>query len=152
MRGGTPDAPTPNADAHAHPAPGTAPRPRPRRPPRRPRALRCPAEDRRRPVALCRGPAGLAAPARPRHRLRLAGDTLSGVWRLLGRCGLRLRSARVQQYSPDPEYAAKVAHLEMCLWEARRYPGEVTAVFLDQMGFARWPDPAPDWGAEAPVA
>jgi hypothetical protein len=82
----------------------------------------------------------------------LAEYTLSGVWRLLDRCGLRLRSARVQQYSPDPEYAAKVAVLEMCLWEARRYPQEVTAVFLDQMGFARWPDPAPDWGAEAPCA
>jgi hypothetical protein len=82
----------------------------------------------------------------------LAGYTRSGVWRLLGRCGLRLRSARVQQYSPDPEYAAKVAGLEMCLWEARRYPREATAVFLDQMGFARWPDPAPDWGAAAPCA
>jgi transposase len=82
----------------------------------------------------------------------LADYTLSGVWRLLGRCGLRLRSARVQQYSPDPDYVSKVAHLEMCLWEARRYPKEVTAVFLDQMGFARWPDPAPDWASEAPVA
>ena len=82
----------------------------------------------------------------------LGGSTLSGVWRLLGRCGLRLRSARVQQYSPDPEYTAKVAHLEMCLWEARRYPRSVVAVFLDQMGFARWPDPAPAWGAEVPVA
>jgi hypothetical protein len=82
----------------------------------------------------------------------LAEYTLSGVWRLLERYGLRLRSARVQQYSPDPEYTAKVAHLEMCLWEARRYSEEVTAVFLDQMGFARWPDPAPGWGAEAPTA
>jgi len=65
---------------------------------------------------------------------------------LLDRLGLRLRSARVQQFSPDPEYAAKVARLEMCLWEARRYPREVTAVFLDQMGFARRPDPAPGCG------
>ena len=46
--------------------------------------------------------------------------TLSGVWRLLGRHDLRLRSAAVQQFSPDPAYAAKVAHLEMALWEARR--------------------------------
>jgi transposase len=82
----------------------------------------------------------------------LTDYTLSGIWRLLDRSGLRLRSARVPQYSPDPEYAAKVANLEMCLWEARRYPEEVTAVFLDQMGFARWPEPAPDWGAEVPCA
>jgi hypothetical protein len=82
----------------------------------------------------------------------LADYTLSGVWRLLDRCGLRLRSARVQQYSPDPHYASKVADLEMALWEARRYPRSVVAVFVDQMGFTRWPEPAPDWGAEPPVA
>jgi transposase len=82
----------------------------------------------------------------------LAGYSLSGVWRLLDRLGLRLRSARVQHFSPDPEYAAKVANLEMALWEARRYPRSVAAVFLDEMGFSRWPDPGPDWGAATPVA
>jgi transposase len=45
-----------------------------------------------------------------------------------------------------------VADLEMCLWEARRYPGEVEAVFLDEFSYRRWPDPAPDWAAAAPVA
>jgi transposase len=74
------------------------------------------------------------------------------VWRRLHRSGLRLRSARVQQFSPDPEYAAKVLDLEMALWETRRYPRTVVAVFLDQMGFARWPDPAKDWAGAPPVA
>src|SRR5262245_35889178 len=78
--------------------------------------------------------------------------TLSGVWRQLRRWGLRLRSARVQQFSPDPHYADKVLDLEMALWEARRDPDTVVAVFLDQMGFARWPDPAPDWAGATPVA
>jgi hypothetical protein len=82
----------------------------------------------------------------------LGGYTLSGVWRYLRRCDLRLRSARVQQFSPDPEYGRKVLDLEMALWEARRYPGAVVAVFLDQMGFARWPEPAKDWASAAPVA
>jgi hypothetical protein len=82
----------------------------------------------------------------------LSNYTLSGVWRYLQRLDLRLRSARVQQFSPDPQYAAKVLELEMALWEARRYPDTVVAVFLDQMGFARWPAPAPDWAAAAPVA
>jgi hypothetical protein len=50
----------------------------------------------------------------------LKGYTRSGVWRLLRRCDLRLRSAAVQQFSPDPEYAAKCADLEMALGEARR--------------------------------
>jgi transposase len=82
----------------------------------------------------------------------LKGYTLSGVWRYLGRQGLKLRSAAVQQFSPDPDYQSKLIELEMALWEARRYPGEVACVFLDEMGFSRWPDPAPDWGGAAPVA
>ncbi len=82
----------------------------------------------------------------------LTGYTPSGVWRLLDRLGLRLRSARVQQFSPDPEYASKLIDLEMALWEAGRYPRSAVAVFLDEMGFARWPDPAPGWGGVAPVA
>ena len=82
----------------------------------------------------------------------LADYTLSGVWRLLHRHDLKLRSARVQQYSPDPDYASKVANLEMCLWEARRYPRSVVAVFLDEFGYRRWPEPAPDWADLAPLA
>ena len=82
----------------------------------------------------------------------LADYTLSGVWRLLNRLDLRLRSARVQQFSPDPHYASKLIDLEMALWEARRYPRSVVAVFLDEMGFCRWPDPAPDWAGVVPVA
>src|SRR5262249_9911651 len=52
----------------------------------------------------------------------LSNYTLSGVWRQLQRWDLHLRSARVQQFSPDPQYADKVLDLEMALWEARRYP------------------------------
>src|SRR6266516_4226146 len=37
--------------------------------------------------------------------------TLSGVWRLLRRHDLLIRSARVRQHSPDPEYLAKLDHL-----------------------------------------
>lgn len=82
----------------------------------------------------------------------LTDYSCSGVWRLLQRLGLRLRSARVQQFSPDPEYADKLIDLEMTLWEARRYPRSVVAVFLDQMGFTRWPDPTRDWEGAPPVA
>lgn len=82
----------------------------------------------------------------------LASYSPSGVWRLLDRLGLRLRSARVQQFSPDPAYADKLLDLEMALWEARRYPRSVVAVFLDEMGFSRWPDPAPDWAGAPPLA
>jgi transposase len=82
----------------------------------------------------------------------LRGYSLSGVWRLLDRLGLKLRSARVQQFSPDPDYQAKRIDLEMALWEARRYPRSVAAVFIDEMGFARWPEPTADWGTEPAAA
>src|SRR5690349_3569237 len=41
----------------------------------------------------------------------MVGYSPSGVWRLLDRLGLRLRSARVQQFSPDPHYADKLIGL-----------------------------------------
>src|SRR5262245_27792124 len=78
------------------------------------------------------------------------GMTLSGVWRALeGRFGLALRSGAVQHYSPDPEYATKYDHLIKCLIEAATMPDRVALVFLDEMGYARWTEPGPDWTAPA---
>ena len=75
----------------------------------------------------------------------LHGYGLSGVWRLLRRCNLKLRSARIQQYSPDPEYGSKVARLEQCLQEVMAAPHQVVVVFMDEMGFTRWAEPASTW-------
>jgi transposase len=80
----------------------------------------------------------------------LRGYSLSGVWRLLHSYGLHLRTARVQQYSPDPEYASKLARLERCLAEAAAHPDQVVVVFLDEMGYYRWPSPSRNWGRAAP--
>jgi transposase len=77
--------------------------------------------------------------------------TLGGVWRALRRLGLGLRSAQVQQHSPDPDYLAKEAHLLACLRAAATAPDEVLALFLDEMGYTRWPVPAADWGPGAPA-
>jgi transposase len=79
------------------------------------------------------------------------GLTLSGVSRALHRLGLGLRSAQVQQYSPDPDYRMKEAGLLACLREAAAAPDKVVALFLDEMGYTRWPDPAPDWSLLAPA-
>jgi DDE superfamily endonuclease len=79
------------------------------------------------------------------------GFTLSGVWRALRQVGLGLRSAQVQPYSPEPAYLAKEAHRLACLRDAAAAPDEVVALFLDEMGYARWPDPAADWGVAAPA-
>lgn len=77
--------------------------------------------------------------------------TLSGVWRALARLDLRLRSSVVQQFSPDAAYREKEAHLLACLREAAAHPDAIVALFLDEAGYTRWPDPAPDWGRAAPA-
>ncbi len=99
-----------------------------------------------------------AAPAPSRWTLRtirasidwLADYTLSGVHRLLKHCGLCIRSGRVQQYSPDPAYEAKVAHLLDCLHRTALSPATHVLVFLDEMSYYHWPQPARLWAAAAP--
>jgi hypothetical protein len=76
--------------------------------------------------------------------------SLSGVWRLLQRCDLRVRSAQVQHYSPDPDYVTKQAHLLNCLRMTAQEPERVALVFLDEMGYHRWPEPTTAWTPQAP--
>jgi len=101
------------------------------------RLHRPPGEEARREVGL-----ELPSPPPRRWSLRtlrasvaaLAAYSLSGVWRLLQRLHLQRRPLRDHLYSPDPDDAAKVAHLERCLREAIRWPQEVVLLFLDEMG------------------
>jgi hypothetical protein len=58
----------------------------------------------------------------------------------------------VQQFSPDPDYLGKRLRLMRVLGQARRHPGQIEAIFLDEMGYTRWPDPGPDYGGPTPVA
>lgn len=78
--------------------------------------------------------------------------SLSGVWRVLRRYTLKRRSAQVQHYSPDPEYLAKVARLERCLELAASAPEQYVVVFMDEMGYTRWPEPAVTWAAPGRAA
>jgi transposase len=82
----------------------------------------------------------------------LTDYTLSGLRRLLDRFDLGLHSANVQQFSPAPDYATKHLRLMRVLGQARRHPGQLEAIFLDEMGYTRWPDPGPDYGGPTPVA
>jgi transposase len=76
--------------------------------------------------------------------------SLSGVWRVLQRYKLRIRSAKVRQHSPDPEYGEKLEHLLTCLRETRDNPDSVVLVFMDEMGYYRWPAEGRSWGLAAP--
>ena len=80
------------------------------------------------------------------------GLTLGGVWRALQRRGIGLCSGVVQHFSPDPDYIPKRDNLYTCLHEAAAMPGRVVLVFLDEMGYARWPEPACDWTGRPPAA
>lgn len=112
------------------------------------------------PGEEARQAAGLSPEAPPPSRWTLStiratfpwleGYSLSGVWNVLRRAKLELRSARVQMYSPDLAYADKFAHLLACLREAALSPSEVVLLFMDEMGFYRWPHPGTDWMSAAP--
>ncbi len=81
----------------------------------------------------------------------LQGYSLSGVWRLLRRYGLKLRRSRIQQYSPDPDYTAKVAHVMACLRQTAQAPQRIVCLFLDEMGYYRWPEAGNLWCQAAPT-
>lgn len=76
----------------------------------------------------------------------LADYSLSGVWRILQRLDLGLRSAQVRRYSPDPDYLIKKKRLERALRDAARHPQQAVALFLDEFGYYRWPAGSQNWG------
>lgn len=114
-----------------------------------------PGEEARQEVAVTEG-----GPPPSRWTLRtirvsfswLHDYSLSGVWRVLDRHRLRPRSAQVQLYSPDPEYLSKTAHLCVCMREAALAPHEIVFLFMDEMGYYRWPEATWDWMPAAPDA
>jgi hypothetical protein len=82
---------------------------------------------------------------------RLSDYSLSGVWRVLQRYGLKLRTAQVQQYSPDPHYQDKLRHLLSCLNQTAQGPTETVFLFLDEMGYYCWPEVTKVWAQAAPA-
>src|SRR5262244_2704263 len=71
--------------------------------------------------------------------------SLSGVWRLMQRLKVGWRWARPARFSPDPAYVEKQAHLLDCLQAAACQPDRIVLVFIDEMGFFRWPQGGHDW-------
>lgn len=81
----------------------------------------------------------------------LAGYSLSGVWTVCHRARIRLRLARQLPFSPDPAYADKREQLLGRLREMAADPERHVVVFLDEMGYMRWPQPARSYAAAAPT-
>ena len=81
----------------------------------------------------------------------LAGYSLAGVWGACRRAKVRLRTAWPRLSSPDPDYAAKEKALHAALAEVAAAPEEVVVVFLDEMGYMRWPQGGRTFAHEAPA-
>lgn len=75
----------------------------------------------------------------------LADYSLSGVWRVLERYEIEWKHGYVNHWSPDPCYSVKVKRIEKVLKQAVSDPKHVVALFLDEMGYYRWPTAAHDW-------
>src|SRR5215813_4705625 len=61
------------------------------------------------------------------------------------------RWARPARFSPDPAYVEKQAHLLDCLQAAACQPDRIVLVFIDEMGFFRWPQGGHDWMPTTPL-
>ena len=70
---------------------------------------------------------------------------LSGVWRVLQRCDCRQISPKVRLCSPDPLYRSKEATLLRCLQQVAQAPERRVLLFLDEIGYDRWPTTALNW-------
>lgn len=77
--------------------------------------------------------------------------SVSGVARLLHAWGYGVRQARVQQFSPDPQYAVKVTQLLHGLHQVAAAPQEIALLFLDEMGYTAWSEAGRQWCLGAPA-
>lgn len=75
----------------------------------------------------------------------LADYTLSGVWRVLQTLEIEWKQGYVRLWSPDPAYTRKVRRIQTVLRHAAADPRHVVALFLDEMGYYRWPSASRDW-------
>lgn len=68
-----------------------------------------------------------------------AGASLSGIWRVLARVGLRWKRGRDHIRSPDPDYQEKLAYLESVTALVAAAPGRAVLLYLDEVTYYRQP-------------
>lgn len=81
--------------------------------------------------------------------------TEGGLWRLLRRLGLSYKRGRDWVHSPDPDYGAKLAHIDQIVAAARASAGRIVALFMDEVTYYRQPTLASAYeatGAAQPLA
>lgn len=65
--------------------------------------------------------------------------TESGVSHLLQRLGIAYKRGRDYVHSPDPDYPAKLAHIDQIVATVREAAGRVVALFMDEVTYYRQP-------------
>lgn len=81
--------------------------------------------------------------------------SLSGVWRILAGHKLRWRRGRDHLRSPDPDYHAKLAHIETLRTEVETHPADAVLLYLDEITYYRQPSLASGYapaGSDSPRA
>ena len=61
-----------------------------------------------------------------------------------------LRQGPAAALGDEQNYKEKEAHLLSCLQTTANNPERIACLFLDEMGYYRWPDTAPTWSLQAP--
>lgn len=68
-----------------------------------------------------------------------AGASVSGISRVLKESGIRWKRGRDHIHSPDPDYVAKVAHLETIRARVAAAPDAAVLLYLDEVTYYRQP-------------
>jgi transposase len=71
--------------------------------------------------------------------------TISGVWHVLDRFGIKLKRGRDHVHSPDPHYVEKLADIVQALEQAVHSEGRIVIAFADEFTFYRQPSIARDY-------
>jgi transposase len=83
------------------------------------------------------------------------GLTLSGVYGILKRLGIRYKRGRLYLHSPDPAYEAKRSRIALKRLEVQYQPKRSVLLYLDELTYYGQPSVANDYaarGREAPLA
>jgi len=66
---------------------------------------------------------------------------------VLRRLEIEWKHGYLRPWSPDPDFVSKFEHIDACLKQPVLDPRLIVALFLDEMGYYRWPNPSRDWSA-----